>query len=635
MTLIRAQRLDPLIITHRETACRIGLIGDWLAEHVPAGIYRYRPDRDEWEVNSAFLRMLDCQSVEDLEALAPAILASPERKTFWSGSNISGKSYSGCSTWPVASGGMKRMSETVRGTTLRDGGGICWEGILLPESGLSQQPRELASAEFWASFGRLCGGLISRQLRAGMSMLSASIVGDARGTAGAGCAADVATRSALLVVDYLNNWHDGTHTRELLEAVIAFLQATTPEGVTLEASLSADDVLLAAAPAELSGILLSLAQNSITSCGAGGVIQMTSAVQRDHGNRPASLRIRITDTGSGLEPGHRLRARSPQFTPTGEGGTGLGVSTVAEIASRLGGRLAIDCRPGEGSSMTLCLPCCPAEPDAKPGAAGGERKLGPILIAHRDPKVSGRIAQSLARCGIESESVPSGPALIDTLNRCRRHYDVVLAELLLPGIFGRQLAQELAQADPTTHVVFLGDSSEARLAGVDKRFDVVSPDIVTQDLLNLITRLQGREPLRHSPSILIADDDPVIRGFLAEAISSFGAEIIEAENGRQAIEVLQARPVDLLIVDLFMPDVEGLETIKSIRRNSSSLRIIAVSGAPEIFLKAARLMGADIVLPKPVRPAALRASVAALLTSSSEPAPQPRQTGVHQALIQD
>ena len=111
----------------------------------------------------------------------------------------------------------------------------------------------------------------------------------------------------------------------------------------------------------------------------------------------------------------------------------------------------------------------------------------------------------------------------------------------------------------------------------------------------------------------MADDEDAVRLLVRQCLSEESYELLEAEDGLQACEVLQGREVQLLIVDLVMPAHEGREIIRSICRRGHKLKILAISGQRPEYLKAAGLLGADAVLRKPFSPAELRSTVERLL----------------------
>lgn len=105
------------------------------------------------------------------------------------------------------------------------------------------------------------------------------------------------------------------------------------------------------------------------------------------------------------------------------------------------------------------------------------------------------------------------------------------------------------------------------------------------------------------PSILIIDDDQSLRDSLHRALRGNGYTLMEAAEGGEGIQVVKSHPVDVALVDLFMPGKEGLETIGELRRSHPGITIIAMSGGGKKghmdVLKAAKLMGARRTLAKP------------------------------------
>ena len=101
--------------------------------------------------------------------------------------------------------------------------------------------------------------------------------------------------------------------------------------------------------------------------------------------------------------------------------------------------------------------------------------------------------------------------------------------------------------------------------------------------------------------ILIADDDPLLLSLLKNLLEQSGHEVATADNGRRALELVDRGPdFALVITDIQMPEVDGLEVIRALRRRDPSPRIIAMSsyGGTEGYLHAARLFGADLALVK-------------------------------------
>jgi DNA-binding response OmpR family regulator len=117
--------------------------------------------------------------------------------------------------------------------------------------------------------------------------------------------------------------------------------------------------------------------------------------------------------------------------------------------------------------------------------------------------------------------------------------------------------------------------------------------------------------------ILLIDDDPQVRTVLAKGLEAAGYAVIQAENGEEGQLYLDAGGPDLVVSDILMPVVEGIETILAIRKRNQAIPIIAISGAGRgdgaNMLEAARKLGATEILEKPFRPSRLVALVGDLL----------------------
>jgi DNA-binding NtrC family response regulator len=119
--------------------------------------------------------------------------------------------------------------------------------------------------------------------------------------------------------------------------------------------------------------------------------------------------------------------------------------------------------------------------------------------------------------------------------------------------------------------------------------------------------------------ILIIDDDRQMRRLLMRILTGVGHTVRQAENGRDGVESFARQRADMVITDIVMPDMEGLETILSLRRENPTLPIIAISGGTDpVYLRAAASLGATGSLRKPFAPTALLELVEAMLGATPE-----------------
>jgi DNA-binding response OmpR family regulator len=100
--------------------------------------------------------------------------------------------------------------------------------------------------------------------------------------------------------------------------------------------------------------------------------------------------------------------------------------------------------------------------------------------------------------------------------------------------------------------------------------------------------------------ILVIEDNPDLRDYLRLALELQGNETLTARNGREALGYLNGHPVEVVITDLFMPEMDGIETIAALRMQFPRVRVIAMSGRPGVdYLTVARELGVSHALRKP------------------------------------
>lgn len=128
-------------------------------------------------------------------------------------------------------------------------------------------------------------------------------------------------------------------------------------------------------------------------------------------------------------------------------------------------------------------------------------------------------------------------------------------------------------------------------------------------------------PKAASAEILVVEDDPQVRAMLRQVLEVAGFGVREASDGKDAMKRWQERPSDLVITDLLMPEMDGLEVISQLRKLSPATKIIAITGGGPTkrlnFLQPAKLLGASRTLHKPFERAELLQHVRDLLAQSA------------------
>lgn len=131
------------------------------------------------------------------------------------------------------------------------------------------------------------------------------------------------------------------------------------------------------------------------------------------------------------------------------------------------------------------------------------------------------------------------------------------------------------------------------------------------------------------PRILLVDDDEVLRGALHQILVRAGYDVDDASNGKVAVREYRRQPCDVVIMDIVMPDEEGLGTIRELRRLDPTVKIIAISGGglgkAGDYLGIAQMLGAMRTLTKPFLPEVLLAMIAEVLADPDAPKVSPRR----------
>lgn len=103
--------------------------------------------------------------------------------------------------------------------------------------------------------------------------------------------------------------------------------------------------------------------------------------------------------------------------------------------------------------------------------------------------------------------------------------------------------------------------------------------------------------------VLLIDDEPMVRKIVRKMLERASHEVVDVENGRAGLDQLERAPFDLIVTDIIMPDVEGIEVLMTVRERHPSIAVVAMSGGGRMgnvdFLEVARKLGAAATLEKP------------------------------------
>jgi hypothetical protein len=415
----------------------------------------------------------------------------------------------------------------------------------------------------------------------------------------------------------------------VVEEMRPMLARLMGEDVELCVKLQAKATTICADPHQLEQALMNLAVNSRDAMPLGGKFSIEtdfvewgeSHLQSHPGaHAGAYVVLAVSDTGVGMSEEMRGHIFEPFFTTKEVGkGTGLGLSMIHGIVEQSGGHIEIDSELGCGTTFKIYLPrVVDAEADSGKreavAAIGGE---GTVLVVEDQAEVREFAAAALRAYGYQVMQAANADEALLVCEREGERIALVLTDVVMPSLSGRELADRLKQRWPGMKVLFMsgyaGDAIthhgvlESGAEFVQKPFSADELAIKVREML-----VGPDLPAR----IVVADDEPGVRSFLRRVLENGGYEVIEAANGKQALDEARAGSVDLVITDLVMPEQEGLETIRALRKDAAGTGIIAISGAlGGQFLDVARMLGAQAVLSKPLSGELLLAKVAEVLRS--------------------
>jgi PAS domain S-box-containing protein len=267
-------------------------------------------------------------------------------------------------------------------------------------------------------------------------------------------------------------------------------------------------------PGELHQVILNLVVNACDAMPSGGSLTLAlrsleadEEVAVEGGRLPPGpyVLLQVTDTGVGMDEETQRRIFEPFFTTKGPGkGTGLGLSTVHAIVRRCKGGVAVESRPGQGTTFRVYLPCAGAtareevvEPAVAPDeAAATEDASGDhetILLVEDDDMFRGLLRQVLEGQGYQVLVAENPAAALDLVEARSAAIQLLLSDMIMPGGTGVDLAGRLAGSHPEMRVVLMSGYTDDALAS--READRTTADaflekpFATQDLLRVIREL--------------------------------------------------------------------------------------------------------------------------------------------------
>ncbi len=410
--------------------------------------------------------------------------------------------------------------------------------------------------------------------------------------------------------------------------------------------------------ARIRQILVNLVGNAVKFTNRGEV--SVHAGLRKDGTQRGQLRFEVRDTGVGI-PEDALPGLFEQFTQVDGStrrrfeGTGLGLAICRRLIELMGGEIGVQSTPGEGSTFwfTLALERAPQEDQP---TAGDFAALAGLRILGVDDNATNRMVLRayLGMHGMHVETAEDGPSALEMLRASveeRTPYDLVIFDMLMPGMDGLEFAR-LLRDDPTlrdlplimaTSYTERGQAERVRSEGIAR---LLSKPLRKSRLLEtvhaVVHRIQDPIPTlpaengpwlekwrgHGTPHILVAEDNPVNQRLIRAQLARLGCTVEIVSNGRSAVEaILDGPSYDAVLMDCKMPEMNGFEATAEIRAREPEghrMCIIAMTAnAMEGDRQRCLQSGMDDYVAKPVQLSELAAALERAVTTGSRSDRQP------------
>ncbi len=454
-----------------------------LVENSPQGIFSTTLDGRIVEANRALAEMLGYESVAELRELnmAEDVYADPEERARLTAEARGADVIAGTEVvWRKRSGDHVRVA--IYGRQIRDSDGnvSAYQGVVVDDTERRRLEQRVRQMDRLNALGRLAGGVahdfnnLLTVIQGGVELAARPKLSDDERSLALKHVREAAERAASLTRELLSMSRGQAlepRVLDLGEAVVksvGVLGRLVGEDVEIVTEVDQGPFLVFADPSKIDQVLLNLAANARDAMPRGGRLTLTvdgsvlgSDAAKARGVEPrAYVRLRVKDEGAGMDEETRSRAFEPFFTTKGSG-TGLGLATVYGIVLQSGGHIELRSEPGAGTTFEILFPREDVSerprnepPRSRPHSAAPCR----ILVVEDEPLVRNMVVRILRGEGYEAVTADNGEQALAIARESLP--DVLLTDVVMPQMGGRELALTLRKDHPDLPVLFMSGYPE-------------------------------------------------------------------------------------------------------------------------------------------------------------------------------
>ena len=388
-------------------------------------------------------------------------------------------------------------------------------------------------------------------------------------------------------------------------------------------------------PGRIRQILINLAGNAIKFT-AKGRVNIWVEIEKEN-EEQAYYTFSVLDTGIGIPDEHKGRlfksfSQVDASTTRKYGGTGLGLAISKKLTTLMGGEIGFESEPDCGSLFWFSIPLKKVTPSEKSAPVSGHDFSSKRALIVDDNKTDREILKmQMKSCGceiFEAENAQDGLEILNIYKATDHPIDFALIDLKMPGISGDQLCQLIKNNPDISSTKMIMITAASQRGDAKRMFELGFDGFLTKPLkisllYETLSNIYGEESDRDNSMsnsgngkqetargrVLLVEDNLINQKVAVKMLRKFGFNTSCAENGKEALEAFEKENYDIILMDMQMPVMDGLEATRGIRGREDDAHHIPIIAMTANAMKHDRERcleaGMDDYISKPIKPGEL------------------------------